>query len=60
MATKNQILETIQSLPDSVTTDEVIERIVLLQKIDKGLQQSNSGDTVSTKDAKLRMEKWLK
>lgn len=60
MVTKNQILETIQSLPDSVTTDEVIERIVLLQKIDKGLQQSNSGDTVSTKDAKLRMEKWLK
>jgi hypothetical protein len=60
MITKNQLLEIIQTLPDEVTADDVIEKIILLQKIDKRIQQSNEGQIVSHQEAKSKLAKWYK
>jgi len=37
MLTKEKIISGIQKLPDSVTIDEILDQIVLLEKIEKGL-----------------------
>jgi len=43
MLTKEKLIQTIQELPDKFTLDDLLDRIVLLQKIDIGLEQSKSG-----------------
>jgi hypothetical protein len=47
-----KVLQTIKELPDTFSIEGVIDRIVLLQKIEIGLEQSGKGATVSTSEAK--------
>jgi hypothetical protein len=60
MITKEQIIKTINALPDGFSSEELIQQIILLQKIDKGMQQSLQGQTVSNNEAQKRLSKWLK
>ena len=60
MLTKKQVLESIKELPESFSVDELIDRVILLQKIEEGLEQSAKGETVSTADARKKLERWLK
>ena len=60
MLDKKKVLQTIKDLPDTFSIEEVIDRIVLLQKIEIGLEQSRNGQTLSTSEAKARLKKWLK
>ena len=59
MLTKEKILQTIKDLPDPFSIEDLFERIVLLQKVEAGLEQSKTGKTVSTEEAKKRLDKWL-
>jgi predicted transcriptional regulator len=60
MLTKQKIIKSIENMPDKFSIDEVIERIVLLQKIEIGLEQSDKGETHSTQEARKKLDKWLK
>ena len=60
MLTKKRIINAIESLPDNFSIDEVIDRIVLLQKIEIGLEQSEKGETYTHAEAKKKLKKWLK
>lgn len=44
MSTKEKILEVILSLPDDVSIDEAIDRLYLLSKIERGIEQADAGD----------------
>ena len=59
MITKEKLIQTINDLPDSFSIDDLFDRIVLLQKIEIGLEQSKSGNIRSTQEAKIKLEKWL-
>lgn len=60
MLTKEKILQTLKDLPDTFSIDELFDRIVLLSKIETGLDQSNSGQVNTTDQAKDKLKKWLK
>lgn len=60
MLSKKQIIDTIESLPDNFSIDELIERILLLQKIEIGIAQSENGEIHSHSDVKRKLKKWLK
>ena len=60
MLTKEKIIKSIENMPDKFSIEEVIERLVLLQKIEIGLEQSDNGETYSTEEARKNLEKWLK
>lgn len=60
MLTKEKIKKSIDSLPDNVTIDQVIERIILLDKIEQGLKDVEEGNVYSTEEAKVKLNKWLK
>ena len=36
---KAAVIESISELPDKVSIDEIIERLIIVEKIDKGRQQ---------------------
>jgi hypothetical protein len=57
MLTKKKVMQTVSSLPDSFSIEEIIDRLVLLQKIETGIKQSAAGQTFSTVDAKARLMK---
>ena len=55
MLTKDKLQKTIDGLPDKFTLDEVIEEIVLLDKIEKGLDDIKNGNTLTTDELKKRL-----
>ncbi|MGN7988377.1 hypothetical protein ACTJKC_13600 [Pedobacter sp. 22226] len=57
---KTEVIDTLKEMPDEFSADELIERILLLQKIDSGLQQVVEGKVLSEEQAEQKLEKWLK
>ena len=60
MLTRDDVLKTIDDLPKEFSLDEIIDKIIILEKIDTGLVQSKNNETVSTSEAKEQLAKWLK
>jgi hypothetical protein len=59
MITKEKLIYALNDLPESFSIDDVIDRIILLQKIEIGLEQVKSGYVHTTEEAKIILEKWL-
>ena len=60
MITKSQLIQTIEDMPEKFSIDDFLDKILLLQKIEAGLNQSENGETLSTEEGKERLSKWLK
>ena len=60
MLTRDDVLKTIDDLPKEFSLDEIIDKLIILEKIDTGLGQSKNNETVSTSEAKEQLAKWLK
>lgn len=60
MTVKEQIVKAVQELPSDASYEDAMERLYLLQKIEKGMNQVDSGQGVPHEDVKTRLEKWLK
>jgi hypothetical protein len=43
-------------LPETFSIEEIIDQLVLLQKIELGLEQATNNETVSTEEAKARFQ----
>lgn len=52
MLTREKVLETVQVLPLEFSLDELVERPILLEKIQIGLQQVAEGKTKTMQEAK--------
>ena len=59
MELKQQMLRTIQELPDDASVEDAIEHLYLLYKIQRGIGQSERGELVSQEEARQRMARWL-
>ncbi len=59
MLTKEKLIQTIRELTDSFSAEDLIERIILLQKIEVGMDQSKSGQLHTTDEAREKLKKWL-
>jgi len=60
MLSKTKLIKSIKDLPNQFTVEELMDRIILLQKIDLGIEQSEKGQVLSTIEAKKKLKKWLK
>lgn len=59
MITKTKLLASIQDLPEEFSIDELIERLIVIQKIEEGQKQAREGRTNTTEEAKYKLRKWL-
>ena len=57
--TKEQVITSLQDLPNSFEPEQLIERLIALQKMEDGLAQVQRGETVTVEEAKARLHKWL-
>jgi len=53
---KTEIVHAIQDLPDDATVEDAMERLYLLAKIERGLEQSD-GETIAHEEIKARFLK---
>ncbi len=56
---KTTVLESLDKLPDEFSIDEIIERLIILEKIDKGRQEVKDGKINTEEQAKAKLSKWL-
>lgn len=64
MTTKQAMIDIFQDLPadkelNSGDIQTVIERLSVIQKIQKGIEQVNAGETLTHEEVGLRFHKWL-
>ncbi len=62
MITKEKIIESIKAMPEEKfeDIDVLLERIVLLEKIETGLKDVENGNTHSNEEMNQIIESWFK
>lgn len=59
--TKRSVLKTLKELPERFDVDELIERIVLLQKVEEGIADAKAGRVHTIAEMRSHIErKWPK
>lgn len=60
MITKTILKEQLDKFPEEFSIDDLIERLILIEKIDKGIKQSDENRVVSEKELDKEMKQWFK
>jgi hypothetical protein len=50
MITKDKAIEVINSLPAEFSIEELIDRLILLNKVETGIKQATSGETYTSRE----------
>src|SRR5262245_47593199 len=58
VATKENILQSVQQLPNDTSIEHVMEKLVLLAKVEEGITQANAGITICHQELKQRLINW--
>lgn len=57
---RERVIESIKELPNEFELETIIERLIFIDKVEKGLQQANEGNSISHEEVKNRIKKWSK
>lgn len=58
---KHQVLDTLNSLPEEFDAEQLIERIIFIDKVEQGLKDSREGKVIPLDEVKQRFQtKWSK
>jgi predicted transcriptional regulator len=57
--TKHQVVDSLKNFPEKFSVEDLIEKLIFIEKVEEGLAQSKNGETVSMEEAKKRLHKWL-
>ena len=60
MITKTQIINSLDKLPENLTVDQVIDHLIFIEKVQKGLDDSVNGRVNTKEEARQKLNKWLK
>jgi len=58
MLTKEKIHYTIDRLPDNLTIDQLIDEMILLDKIEQGINDADDGRVFTMDEVKNKLNKW--
>jgi hypothetical protein len=57
---KSVLIKSLADMPDKFSIDELLDKLLLIQKIEIGLEQSDKNQGISLEESKKRLERWLK
>jgi hypothetical protein len=58
---KTMVIETLASFEDEFDTEALIERLLFIEKVEKGIEDAKNGRVLDFKDAKQKFfDKWAK
>jgi predicted transcriptional regulator len=58
--TKTLLNEVVQQMPNEFSIDELLERLMLIESIEKGRKQFQEGKVLTHQEVGKKLEKWLK
>lgn len=56
---KQEVIQLVQSLPDTITLDDIMAELYFKMQVDAGLQELDEGKGILHEDAEKRMAQWL-
>ena len=59
MLIKTKVLKAIKQLPDEFSIDEMVDKMILLEKIEIGLAQSERGEVIPDENLDKEIAKWF-
>ena len=59
MLTKSRLIEQIEKFPEQFSIDELVESLILIEKIENGNQQSEKGEVIEETELDNEIEKWF-
>ena len=60
MLVKEKVIESLQKFPDNFSIDELIEKLIIIEKIENGDAQSQNNEVISETQLNIEVEKWFK
>ncbi|MEQ6168653.1 MULTISPECIES: hypothetical protein [unclassified Ekhidna] len=60
MITKEKVLDTINEMPSSFEVEELIEKLIFIEKVEVGLDHLEKGETVTNEELKQEVKGWRK
>ena len=58
---RTKVLETLDQLPNEFSTEELIDRLLFVEKVEQGLEDVEEGKVITLDEAKERFKsKWSK
>ena len=55
---KDKVIDTVNELPQNFELDELMEKLIFIEKVELGLQQVEQGKVVSNEKAKEIARQW--
>ena len=59
MLTKEILKAQIDKFPEEFSVDELVENLILIEKIENGNNQSENGEVISESEMENEIEKWF-
>ena len=60
MLTKTILKQQIDSFPEQFSIDQLVERLILIEKIETGNKQSENGEIISESHLNKEIDQWFK
>ena len=56
---KTKVIETLESLPEEFSTEELMDKLLFIEKVEQGMKDVEEGKVISIEEAKNRLnDKW--
>lgn len=56
--TKSTLTDALPELPDEFSIDELIERLLIIEKVENGRRQYQEGKILTSDEVRKRMDTW--
>ena len=60
MLTRTQVVDTLEKMPEQFSIDQLFDKLLFINKVEIGLDQSENGQVNTKEQAKRKLSKWLK
>ena len=60
MLAKKEVIKSIKEMPEHFSVDDAIDRLIVLNKIEKARKEIRDGKGLTTGLARKKLQKWLK
>ncbi len=59
MITKERLIKHINKFPEEISIDELIDKLVFIEKLEKRVELSKNDETISEEALEKEVEKWF-
>ena len=57
---KEKLIATISDMPQDFELETLMEKLIFIEKVEKGLEQLNSGNTITHEQVRQKVKQWQK